>query len=406
MTVFLITAAIMFMIAFALILPPLFRKNFSIESQSIENDANLSIGRERLRDLKNDLRAGRIDQQQFDQARSELEKNLAQGMSEEKNTSTIKKNNPLLAIFLMITLPLLAAGIYLKTGMPQVLDPEFEKQLEAQQTMSDVETMIIALAERLKENPEDGEGWAMLGRSYVAMNRFQEAQDAFKRAHEILDDDVSLLADYADAIGRGNGSDLTGEAKPLIERALTLVPNHPKTRWLAGMLAFQEEEFEKVPGFLQPLLAQTEPGSEIHEGLKRLINEARSQSGVLPEIEKEEDQQTIPLYLKVSLSENLKDKVDPEDVVFIFAKAVQGSPMPLAAAKLKVKDLPASLTLGDDMAMRPDMKISDHKMVTVNARISKNGDPVAVSGDLQAEAIDVKTQVSEIIELIIDQTVP
>ena len=405
MTAFIIAAVIMFVIAFALILPPLFRKNFNTEDLSIENDANLSIGRERLRDLKNDLRVDRIDQQQFDQARSELEQNLAQVMSEEKNSSTIKKNSPILALLLAITLPLLAAGIYMKTGLPEALDPEFENKLAAQQEPPDVEAMITALADRLKESPEDGEGWAMLARSYVAMERFKEAQDAFKHAHKILGDDVSLLTDYADAIGRGNNSNLTGSAKPLIESALIVEPNHPKLRWLAGMLAYQEQEFEKVPGFLQPLLSQTEPGSEIHEGLKRLINEARSQSGELPAIEKE-DQQTIPLYLKVSLSENLKDKVDPEDVVFIFAKAIQGPPMPLAAAKLKVIDLPASLTLGDDMAMRPNMKISDHKMVTINARISKSGDPIAVSGDLQAKAIDVETQNSEIIELIIDQIVP
>ena len=405
MTAFLIAAVIMFAIAFALILPPLFRKNFNTDDLSIENDANLSIGRERLRDLKNDLRTGRIDQQQFDQARSELEQNLAQAMSEEKNSSTIKKNSPILALLLAITLPLLAAGIYMKTGLSEALDPEFEKKLAAQQEAPDVETMIIALADRLKETPEDGEGWAMLGRSYVAMERFKEAQDAFKHAHKVLGDDVSLLTDYADAIGRGNNSNLTGDAKPLIKRALEVEPNHPKLRWLAGMLAYQEQEYEKVPGFLQPLLSQTEAGSEIHEGLKRLINEAQSQSGELPVVEKE-DQQTIPLYLKVSLSEKLKDKVDPEDVVFIFAKAIQGPPMPLAAAKLKAKDLPASLTLGDDMALRPDMKISDHKMVTINARISKSGDPIAVSGDLQAKAIDVETKNSEIIELIIDQVVP
>ncbi len=405
MTAFLIAAVIMFLIAFALILPPLFRKNFNTEDLSIENDANLSIGRERLRDLKNDLRADRIDQQRFDQQRSELEQNLALAMSEEKNSLTIKKNSPILALLLATTLPLLAAGIYMKTGLPESLDPEFEKKLAAQQEAPDVEAMITALADRLKETPEDGEGWGMLGRSYVAMERFKEAQDAFEHAHKILGDDVSLLTDYADAIGRGNNSNLTGDAKPLIERALEVEPNHPKLRWLAGMLAYQEQEYEKVPGFLQPLLSQTEPGSEIHEGLKRLINEAQSQSGELPVIEKE-DQQTIPLYLKVSLSEKLKDKVDPEDVVFIFAKAIQGPPMPLAAAKLKVKDLPASLTLGDDMAMRPDMKISDHKTVTINARISKSGDPIAVSGDLQAKAIDVETQNSEIIELIIDQVVP
>ena len=409
MTAFLIVAAIMIVIAFALILPPLFRKGFSTENQSIENDANLSIGRERLRDLKNDLRDGRIDQQQFDHARSELEQNLAQTMSEKKSSSSIKKNNPLLAILLAITLPFLAAGIYMKTGLPEALDPGFENKLVQQQEAPDVGTMITALADRLKQTPEDGEGWLMLGRSYIAMNRFKEAEDAFQRAHKILDDDVSLLADYADAIGRGNNSDLTGDAKPLIERALTLDPNHPKSRWLAGMLAYQEREFEKVTGFLQPLLQQTEPGSEIHEGLKRLIEEAQSQtqdqSGDIS-LNNEKDQQTISVNVKVSLSEEFNDQVDAEDIVFIFAKAIQGPPMPLAVKKLKVKDLPVTVTLDDSLAMRPDLKISSHEYVTISARISKSGNAISSSGDFQGEVFDIDTGNSESVEILINKQIP
>lgn len=408
MTGFLIAVVIMFVIAFALILPPLLRKNFSTENHSIENDANLSIGRERLRDLKNDLRADRIDQQQFDHARSELEQNLAQAMSEEKNTSGVKKNSPWLAVLLAITLPFLAAGIYLKTGMPQALDPEFEKQLEAQQEMPDVEGMITALADRLKQTPEDGEGWAMLGRSYVAMSRFKEAEDAFQHAHKILGDDVSLLADYADAIGRGSSSDLTGNAKPLIERAIELEPDHPKTRWLAGMLAYQGGEFEKVPAFLQPLLDQTEPGSEIHEGLKRLIKDAMSQtqarSGEVPVVE-EKSQKIVSINVKVSLSDELKDQTDPEDIVFIFAKAVQGPPIPLAVKKLQVKDLPVTIVLDDSLAMRPDLKISAHDQVLINARISITGNPIATIGDLQSTAVETNTASSEVIEILIDQQI-
>ncbi len=406
MIVFLFVVVIMIVIAFVLILPPLFRKNFTIETDSIQDDTNLSICRERLRDLKNDLKAHRIDQQQFEQARSELEQNLAQAMSEVQNRVDPKRNSPWLAMLIMITLPLLAIGIYLKTGMPQALTPEFEKKLVEQQEMPDVETMINALADRLKESPEDGEGWAMLGRSYLAMNRFKEAQDAFKQAHQLLGDDVALLADYADAIGRGHVSDLTGEAKPLIERALELDPNHPKTRWLAGMLAFQEQEFEKVPDYLQPLLEQTEPGSEIHEGLKSLINKALSQTGKPTIADKEKRQPVVAINVKVSLSDQFKNKVDPENTVFIFAKAAQGPPMPLAVARLKVKDLPTTVTLDDNMAMRPDLKISGQKHVNISARVSKSGNAIAESGDFQGVATDIKTVSSGPVNILIDQQIP
>jgi len=407
MTVFLIVVVIMIVIAFVLILPPLFRKNFTIETDSLQDDTNLSISRERLRDLKNDLRAGRIDQQQFDQARSELEQNLAQAISEKQNRVAIKKNSPWLALLLVITLPILAIVIYLKTGVPQALTPEFQAKSAEQQEMPDLETMITALADHLKKTPEDGEGWLMLGRSYLAMNRFKDAQDAFQHAHKLLGDDVSLLADYADAIGRGNNNDLTGAAKPLIEKALKINPDHSKTRWLAGMLAYQEKDYEKVSGFLKPLLSQTEPGSEIHEGLMRLINKARSQSGEEPIVEKEKDPQAnVALNVQVSLSDQFKDQVNPDETVFIFAKAVQGPPIPLAVKKLKVKDLPAKIVLDDSLAMRPDLKISNHDRVNINARISKSGNAIAVSGDLQGSVSKINTGITKPVHILIDQKVP
>lgn len=405
---FLIAVVVMLALAFAFILPPLLgRKVLNEDAGIIQNEENLSIGRERLRELKNDLKAERIDQAQFDQARSELEQSLAQTISTEKNQTIKKTNNIWLIVLLLISLPLIALGIYSQTGSLIALDPELQRQQLEQasgEQLPDVEAMVATLAERLESDPSDGEGWRMLGKSYVAMNRFNDAKEAFQNAHKILGDDVALLADYADAIGRGNNSDLTGEAKPLIKRAFEILPDHPKTRWLSGMLAYQEEEFARVSELLQPLISQTEPGSEIHESLKRLVQEAQSQSGEVSV--SEEFISTVAIKVQVEFDQKLKDQIDPDDVVFIFAKAVQGPPIPLAVARIKASELPAMITLDDSMAMRPELKISSQQRVKISARISKSGNAIAASGDLQSAPLEVETSHQEMVEIIIDQQLP
>ncbi len=415
MTIFLLCVVVMIVVAFALILPPLLRKNFQADQESIQNEHNLAIGREYLQELNKDLSSGRIDQAQFEQARSELELELSQvilaaSKITNENDSQSRPNNIGLIFLLMIGLPIIAIGVYLQTGSLTALDVELQKTEQALSEQSpDIETMIAALAERLESDPSDGEGWVMLGKSYLVMNRFGEAREAFSKAHKIFGNNVALLADYADAIGRGNSGDLTGDAKSLIVSALDVDPDYPKLRWLAGMLAYQEQEYEKVAEFLQPILMQTKPGSAVHESMKRLIVEAQSQSQSeeLPAKTPEESVQSkISLQVEVSLAGKLNDQVDAEDTVFVFAKAVQGPPIPLAVAKLKASELPTTITLDDSMAMRPDLKISAHQRVTISARISKSGNAIAARGDLEAESVEVDVETLKSIDIFINSVHP
>ncbi|MFK8068184.1 MAG: c-type cytochrome biogenesis protein CcmI [Gammaproteobacteria bacterium] len=413
MTVFLISIVVMIIVAFVLILPPLFRKNFHIDQESIQNEQNLAIGREHLSELKKELDSGRIDKTQFEQARSELEIELSQVMTTASETTNgiddqNRTNNTALIFLLLMGLPIISIAIYLQTGSLTALDVELQKTEQALSEQSpDIETMVAELAERLESDPNDGESWSMLGKSYVAMNRFSEAREAFSKAYEILGDNVPLLADYADSIGRSRGSDLTGDAKPLIVRGLEVDPDYPKLRWLAGMLAYQEQEYQKVSEFLQPILMQTKPGSEVHESLKRLIAEAQSQSkGSSVSTQDKTVHSNASLQVKVSLDGKLSDQVHAEDTVFVFAKAVQGPPIPLAVAKIKVSKLPTTVILDDSMAMRPDLKISAHQRVTISARISKSGNAIAASGDLEAKPVEVDVETLKAVGILIDRVLP
>ena len=420
MILFIIVVSIMLLFALGLILPPLFRKNSA--GTVDENEVNLEIGRERLRKLKADLQSGKLDQQAFDAARSELEQSLLDAISNGDQALQIK-SSPWLMIILSLAIPVLAISIYLKTGNQMMLDQEALAQFQADQLQTpDIEVMVATLAERLQQTPDDGEGWWMLGRSYLVMNRFEEAVKAYSRANELIKDNAGLLVDYADAIARSQNNDLTGAAKPLIERALEIDPQQGKARWMAGLLAYQEGDFAKVPGFLEPLLDQTEQGSEVHQAISSLITEAQQN---IPAQQTEPEQEISPaeqpikplnngnaiaedinLNIRVSLSPELQDQALPEETVFIFAKAMNGPPMPLAVKKTRVADLPLIVTLDDSQAMRPGLELSTQKMVNLTARISKSGDVAAASGDLQGFVGEISTQTKETIEITIDQMIP
>jgi len=108
----------------------------------------------------------------------------------------------------------------------------------------------------------------------------------------------------------------------------------------------------------------------------------------------------------VALDPALAAQAAPEDTVFIFARAAQGPPMPLAIVRLQVKDLPTDVTLDDSQAMMPAMKLSNYAEVVVGARVSKRGDALPASGDLQVLSDALQTQSTAAVSLTIDQVIP
>jgi len=85
----------------------------------------------------------------------------------------------------------------------------------------------------------------------------------------------------------------------------------------------------------------------------------------------------------VSLSPSLASKVQPGQTVFVFARAEGGPRVPLAMQRHTVRDLPISFSLDDSMAMMPDFRLSKFPKVVIVARVSRSGDAMASSGDLE-----------------------
>lgn len=397
MTIFLLSAAVMFAIVFWLILTPLLKKHGTEDESELESSSlntNITIGRERLNELKADLTAGRIDSDQFETMRGELEQTVLDAIaieeqSEQAVTTQKRSKNLWLVLVLTIAVPVITLGVYNEVGNTSFLNPEVMQEQADEQAVPDIEAMVEGLATRLEKNPEDGQGWQLLGRSYLAMQRFTDSAKAYAKAYEIQGESADLLANYADAIGRSENNDLTGAAKPLIKRALQLDPSHVKAQWMSGMLAYQEQDYENALLHLQPMLEQMEVGSEAQQGMVMLIDRIKNEqkqsvSGSSPDQPPSmEESNSVAVQVSISLEQALQEQVSADDTVYIFAKAASGPPMPLAVAKVRAADLPLTVTLDDSMAMRPDLTISSHDRINLTARISKSGNPIAAAGDLQ-----------------------
>jgi cytochrome c-type biogenesis protein CcmH len=276
-------------------------------------------------------------------------------------------------------------------------------------TPAQIEAMIAKLAAHLKNNPQDVDGWAMLGRSYAVLGRHEQAVPALKEAVALRGDDAVLLADYADALAVVNGRSLDGEPSRLVERALQIDPDNLKALSLAGTQAFNHQDYKLALRHWERM-AKLAPDDTMVQQIQSGIDEARKLAGgaatpvAAAPGPKPAAAPGTSLSGVVTLAPALTAKARPDDTLFVFARAAEGPRMPLAILRKQVKDLPLTFTLDDSMAMTPAAKLSSAPRVVVGARISARGNATPQAGDLQGYSAPVvpgatglKIQIAEVV---------
>jgi len=291
------------------------------------------------------------------------------------------------------------------------MTPQAAKVGDVQGGMQDqIHRMVAQLEERLRNDPNDAEGWTMLGRSYLVLQQFDKALPALEHAVSLNDGDAQLLADYADALAMTSGQTLEGRPSELIERALAIDPNNQKALWLAGTAAYERSEYPLAIKYWTRLKAMAPPDSEVARAMDGNIAEARTlmAGGSLPPSPPPGQAAAAGaghVGGVVRIADALRSRVKDSDTVFVYARAPQGPRMPLAVMRAKVKDLPLTFMLDDSMAMAPQMNLSSFSKVVVVARISKSGSATPRSGDLQGVS-DVVTTGATDTEVVINEAVP
>jgi len=261
---------------------------------------------------------------------------------------------------------------------------------------------IDELAVRLKQNPEDGKGWAMLARTYAVTGRYKEAVEAYEKAVSLVKNDAVMLIDYADVLAMVNGKNMQGKPLELVHHALELDPGNIKGLALMGTASFQTGDYKQAEKYWREVLTKLPQDSQMSKQINAGIADAQKMTSG----NKDQQNQFGAVIAGVAkLSSALSGKVAPSDTVFVFAKSISGSPMPIVVMRGKVRDLPIRFVLNDSMAMMPSMKLSNHDYVTVSAKISKSGSATPQRGDLKGETTPVKVGASNIL-VVIDSVVP
>jgi cytochrome c-type biogenesis protein CcmH len=428
---FVLIAALMIAIALAWVLVPLLRH---AKPRGIAREAsNVEILRDQLAELDADLGSGAMPRERYEEARRELEQRLLEDSKvAAADTAAPSQSAAWTAAILAGSIPIVALVLYVVLGNYEAFAPgtarvakEAREGGEHEVTRVEIEGMAAKLAAKLEREPDNPEGWAMLARTYYALNRYTEAVPAFEKATTLIPKDAGLLADYADAVGAAEGG-LHGKAQALIVRALAADPTHWKALALAGTAAFERKDYKQAALYWEKTKATVPPDSPLASSIDASIAEARQLGGLdlgsAPAVSPPVSASAVAsaatsaapgtsaaanatIVGTVSLAPALAAKVSPTDTVFIFARAAEGPKMPLAILRKQVKDLPATFTLDDSMAMTPNFALSKFPSVIVGARVSKSGNAAPQTGDLEGLSPAVKIGATGL-AVVIDRTLP
>ncbi|HEY8973294.1 MAG TPA: hypothetical protein VIN75_03690, partial [Burkholderiaceae bacterium] len=273
-----------------------------------------------------------------------------------------------------------------------------------------LEHMVAQSLQRVQKAPQDAAAWAMLAHSYDMLGKFAESSKAYATLARLVPRDAQVLADYADALAVANGRTLAGEPTVLVNKALEIDPRNVKALTLAGSAAFERQDFAEAVARWQAardLARDPRFASEIDASLATARASAKGQAA--PARAAASARALAPASAVVSgritLADDLQSKVPPDATVFVFARPIDGSRMPVAVLRRKASDLPLQFSLDDSMAMVPDARLSRVSTVVIGARISRRGDIAPQPGDMQGLSAPVsvgtrgiKVEISEVLQ--------
>jgi cytochrome c-type biogenesis protein CcmH len=422
MSVFWSLAVVLLVVALLFVIPPLLRKPRQILAAG--NAVNVRVIRDQIAELDADLAAGKLDQNAYASARHDLERELLDDIGSDQQAVPPQRQGRWLVLVLVVLVPAMAVTLYRQIGGQGAMERIQAAQSRggtarpAQPQRHSIEEMVAKLAQRMQEEPGNLQGWILLGRSYASMRRLDDAADAYRHAMELAPDNPDVLSSYADVLVGLNDGRFSDQVAQMLDKAVEVNPQHIKSRWLRGHEKFARADYDGAVDDWLIAMAGLPAGDENRAIIEGQISEARRRLGQpMDEVVATAGTQAEPpppsaggssasVQVEVSLDPALQAKTTPDDMVFIFAKAVQGPPMPLAVVRKRVADLPVTVTLDDSQAMSPAMTLSKFDQVTVGARVSKSGQAMPSSGDLQGSLSPVSTSGDAVNKVTISEVVP
>ncbi len=404
MNIFLTTSVVIVFLFLVFLIAGFLRKKKLTSDGSREQ--NIFLAKEKLREIEAAKLIGTLSEKEFLQAKTDIEIALAQDLSTSQIETRYLSDNKLrkttiIGIFMFV--PLIVVGLYLQIGSPAYVSISGPGQTNKSKNVAKVQSvqeLVKELAERLESKPDNPQGWAMLGRTYMQIQQYENAVYAFERLNKILPNNPPAMLSLADALSMRNGGKISQRAFDLINKVLKINPTSVTALWLAGNAYSERKQNEKAIELWRkaiPLLSD-EPG--LQRELNQRISGLEDAKNQAPEMPKK-------LEISVEIGENILPQLQPNFTLFIYARSASGPKIPLAVQKFKLSELsfPVITYLTDSDAMMPKMNLSSSVNLTVGARISKSGQAIAQSDDLMSREINIKNDHKKTIRLTINQRV-
>jgi cytochrome c-type biogenesis protein CcmH len=354
-----------------------------------------------LTELDRAFQAQQIDAQQFAQERQSL-------LSQTGSTPS-----KLLFIGFAALLCAAALGLYAVVGQPALIHAGSVNaaQSASQSEGAQLDEAIKGLVKRLQEEPNNVEGWLLLGRGYKATERFELSRDAYRKAYALAPDQIDIQVEYAEIIALASTTRMfSEESRRLLASALKVEPTHQRALWLMGISEAQIDQYEKAVSYWETLLKNLPEGSEIADSVRAQMAEAQAritQKTTDSNLKTNDSASSVKLVVQIDITPELKSQLSENDVLYVFARLPEGARMPLAIQKLTNPSFPVEVVLDDQTSMMPSMKLSTATQVVVGARVSKTGSAMPSSGDFQIiSGIYQLQKKSLVVPLLINEVVP
>ncbi|RRV88211.1 c-type cytochrome biogenesis protein CcmI [Stutzerimonas stutzeri] len=402
MTDFWIAASALLLVALAFLLLPILRGRRA-QAEEDRTALNVALYEERLAELTAQHAAGTLSDAQLEAGRADAARELLED-TENSDSPKIAKLGRSVPLIAAVLVPLVGYGLYMHWGASDKV--QMARQFSEQPRT--VEEMTAHLEQAVKEQPDSAEAWYFLGRTYMNQERPADAAMAFARVVELAGRQPELLGQWAQAQYFAGDRQWSEQLQALTDEALQADPQELTSLGLLGIAAYEEGRYQDAVRFWEQLVAALPENDPSREAIRGGIERARQQvdggsgNAEAGEAPAAASTQAAALQIQVQLDPKVAETVSPEDSVFVFARAVNGPPVPLAAKRLTVGDLPATVTLSDADAMVPSLKISSVEQVTVMARVSRTGDATKGEWMGQSEALETRDD-KNAVRLMIDR---
>ncbi|GGC07081.1 c-type cytochrome biogenesis protein CcmI [Marinobacterium zhoushanense] len=404
--------ALLTLIAVAVVFWPLLRASRRARAAAVQEGddrrhQNIEIYRERLAELADERDAGTLDDENFEILKLELERNLL--IDAEQPEVVLQHPRPngaqlTTVVLLAMMISVAALGLYQYLGRAA----DLEITLNPPPVPSTLEEAIGQLEQELARNPDNAEGWYLLANTYVNQGRFDEGLQAFRKILEILPEDAVQYAGVQGQIAqalyfRAEGK-MTDEVRAQIELTLSLDPADITALGILGIDAYEQGQYREAIDYWGRALpgASGDAAQSLRSGIEQARQQLAAAGEPVPDVP---ESSGAVIRVAVDIADELKARVEPDQVVFIYARPVGGR-MPLAAVRRKVSELPLEVELNDSLAMMPGAELSSVDEVEIGARISSTGQAIAAPGDLIGSQSPVSVGDEEqSVKLVIDRVV-